>query len=221
MIELALWLVVQIGTTAPVDIQDCEQDRIELLDQASQFNPLTAEIARSLSHHGSVALSEDYERFGTIDLFISDFGTIHSAPGYTSWRTKRGNRLTSVYCARAAREGAVAFRGGPVPDVYTRRPLATPLIAGSRNTFTTPILGGDGQFIGVWEREDGSTIIGVFEDGAEAIEAIATSRRPLAAVAGRKPLHGGPIWLQVVTKPSNGEPAYLADYSWLANIPAR
>lgn len=220
MIELAFWAALQ-AAPAPIDIHTCEADVVEVLGHASDFAPLEWRGPGHVVPHGSVALGHDEERFGAIDLFVPEFGTIHSAPGFTSWRVRRNGRLESVYCARGG-ERAVAFRGEPVPELYVRRPSRPPEISGARNYFNRHFRGGrEGSwFVGLWEAADRSTIVALFLDNSDRPpEILATTDRALAAVALMEPLHGGPVDVQTISAPSGGEPAYLSAYSWVRPRP--
>ena len=216
MIELALWVALQ-AAPGPVDIHDCEKDAVDVLGHASDFDPLIWRGPGHLVPHGSAALSQDEDRFGVIDLFIPEFGTIRSAAGYTSWRVRRHSRLEDIFCVRSG-EGPIAFRGEPVPDVYARKPSRPPEIPGAQNYFNRRYRGSpEGVwFVGLWRAADQSTIVALFLDGRDGPpEVLATTERPLAAVALTEPLHGGPVELQSISTPFGEEPAYLSAYSWV------
>lgn len=220
MIELALWAALQ-AAPAPIDLHTCETDVVEVLGQASDFAPLEWRGPGHVVSHGSAALSHDQDRFGAIDLFVPEFGTIHSAAGYTSWRIRRHGRLESVFCARGG-DRAIAFRGEPVPYLYTRRPSSPPEIPGARNYFNRRYRGSpEGQwFVGLWRAADEATIVVLFLDGSRrAPEILATTDRPLSAVALVDPLHGGPVEIQTISAPFGDEPAYLSVYSWVRPRP--
>ncbi|MFN3931462.1 MAG: hypothetical protein ACK4JY_06910 [Brevundimonas sp.] len=217
---LALWAAFQ-AAPAPIDVHTCDTDVVEVLGYASDFDPLEWRGPGHAVSHGSAALSHDEDRFGAIDLFIPEFGTIRSAAGYTSWRLRRHSRLERVYCARGG-DRPVAFRGEPVPDLYARQPSSPPEIPGARNYFNRRFRGGpEGQwFVGLWRAADQSTIVALFLDGSDRPpEVLATTDRALAAVALMAPLHGGPVAVQTISAPSGGEPAYLSAYSWVRPQP--
>ena len=220
MIELALWVALQ-ASPAQVDVNACEANAIAMLGHASDFDPLQWRGSGHIVFHGSVALSHDEQRFGLIDVFVPEFGTIHSPAGYTTWRVRRHSRLESVYCVRVS-ERPVAFRGEPVPEVFARRPSRPPAILGARNYFNRRFRGGpEGHwFVGLWRAADESTIVALYLDGSDRPpDILATTDRTIAAIALMEPLHGGPVDVQTISTPYGGEPAYLSAYSWVRPRP--